>query len=416
MEFDQVIENTIKDPNYNPYCMPCPGLQRMRRVEAFWWKCPKCGAQHDVRALAKRYIEWKKRMEGILPKEEFERRKAELLDKRFPLLKHGGVTLVDVMGSDKRIVDAARTTSKIESKGDKEDRNLIRYLMRHRHSTPVEFPVVEFLIECPMDLWRQFIRHRTASVNEFSTRYSEAPDINDTIEPDAWRLQSKSNRQGSSDDNVQEWPEGYRLGTCATTSEVTVEKQCPGGYVTVASYPPGTVPTPGHYLSQQETELHEKVWDTYEERLKFGVANEVARKDLCLSTYTKACWQANLHNILHLLGLRMDKHAQWEIRQYANKMFEILQQLFPVTMQAFLDYRLNALTLTALDQVVIANMVKAGCEEPAMQQSYTPPRLPPYEVEWFLRNQHPDWVGIEKCRERDECLAKLQAMNLVRMA
>ena len=303
-------------------------------------------------------------MEQLLTETEFNHRLHKIRGKRFPLLAHGGITLINVMGRDQDIVDAARTTSNIEPVTDKDDGNLIRYLMRHRHSTPVEFPIVRFLVECPMDLWRQWIRHRTASVNEFSSRYSKVPDINDTTEPDKWRLQSKGNRQGSSAEFVTAFPPGY-------------VELCPAGV----------------HLTTREAELHKLQRDIYEERMRFGVANEQARKDLCLSQYTRAYWQNDLHNTLHFLGLRMDSHAQLEIRQFANKMGEILAELYPATWQAFLDYRLNAMTLTALDQVVIRNLVtnlELGDNETSKA---------PYTVEDFLAQQHPNWYGLKSCRE-----------------
>lgn len=341
-------------------------------------------------------------MQNLITDAQFAERLAELKGKRFPLLSHGGVTLIDAMGSDARIVQAARTTSNVQALGKLSDRGLIRTLIRNRHSTPIEFPVVCFLVECPMDLWRQWIRHRTASVNEFSTRYSEVPDINDTTPPDRWRLQSKSNRQGSSGEFVTEFPPDWQYPAYLHDDM--------------------KLTNPGEYLSRRERSIHEVVHELYEERIKLGVAKEQARKDLCLSTYTRAWWQNDLHNTLHFLGLRMDSHAQWEIRQFANKMGEIIQQLFPVTWEAFEDYRLNAMTLSALDKVVIANLVKRAGDaagETAATTGFENDRealnyLPPYSVDVFMECQHPDWIELEKCTERDECLAKLRDIGLVK--
>ncbi len=343
-------------------------------------------------------------MEQLLTEEEFQSRLASLKGRRFPLLSKGGLTLVDAMGSDRRIVEAARTTSDITGKGDADDRNLLRYLVRHRHTTPREFPVVCFLVEIPMDAWRQWIRHRTASVNEFSTRYSEVPDVNDTTDPVAWRLQATTNRQGSSGEFVTAFPEGYDVDTMGPEPTPVLVK---------------SRRTAGEYLSSQEKQLHDLQRSVYEERIRFGVAKEQARKDLCLSTYTRAFWQNDLHNTLHFLGLRMDAHAQLEIRVYANQMSEILRQLYPVTWAAFEDYQLNASTLTALDKLVIKNLVEdahgwafdahnTGREEKIF--------MPPYPIERFMECQHPDWKELQRCRERDECLQKLQNLGLVRAA
>ncbi len=333
-------------------------------------------------------------MDQLLTDEEFQTRLAELRGKRFPVLSHGGITLMDAMGSDRRIVDAARTTSDLQGKGDADDRNLLRYLLRHHHGTPFEFPQLTFLIECPMDTWRQAIRHRMSSVNEFSSRYSTVPDINDVTDPDSWRLQSQTNRQGSAGDFVTDWPadwlvvedENHKIG----------EFHRDGFTIHMGS---GT--TPGQYLSAQETSVHGMIRNAYEERLKFGVAKEQARKDLCLSTYTRAYWHWDLRNLLHFLGLRMDSHAQLEIRLFANQMGEIVQHLFPVSWMAFSDYQLNALTLSTLDQQVIRNL----------SDNFLPPDGLP--IATFLKCQHKDWVGIAKSRERDECLAKLQKLGLV---
>lgn len=322
-------------------------------------------------------------MQMMISDDEFAKRLHEVKGKRFPILSHGGVTLIDAMGSDNRIVQAARTTSNVQAAGKMSDRGLIRTLIRNRHSTPIEFPVVAFLVDCPMDLWRQWIRHRTASVNEFSSRYSEVPDINDVTPPDKWRLQSRSNRQGSSGEFVSEFPPGWAYPTYLA-DHLKIEN-------------------PGEYLSQREQTLHGIVREMYEERIMLGVAKEQARKDLCLSTYTKAWWQNDLHNTLHFLGLRMDSHAQWEIRQYANTMGEILSHLFPVTWEAFLDYRLNAMTLSALDTQVMQTLITSQYAR----------NNPPYPLEIFYEHQHDDWREIEKCTERDECLAKLRNLGLV---
>ena len=203
----------------------------------------------------------------------------------------------------------------LHEKKDK-DRTLIRYLMRHRHTTPFEMAELKFLVRVPMDCWRQWIRHRTASVNEYSTRYTEAIDSQQTTLPGEWRLQSGSNKQGSGD-------------------FLPIERLDNLG---------------GDYLSDSEAAFQAEAKRVYEERIQAGVAREQARKDLPLSTYTEAYWKIDLHNLLHFLGLRMDSHAQLEIRQYATTIGEqIVKPLFPTVWEAFQDYRMNAMFLTALD-------------------------------------------------------------------
>lgn len=236
----------------------------------------------------------------------------KLIEKEFKVLDKGFIRLVDVMGSDEAVVQAARVSYGKGTKTKHEDEGLIRYLMRHRHTTPFEQCELKFHVKVPMDCWRQWIRHRTASVNEYSTRYSEAIDDKQETKPDEWRLQDiKKNRQGS---------EGF------------LDKRN------------------GNLLTYHENKFHKDAKEIYEMRLDKGVAREQARKDLPLSTYTMAYWKIDLHNLLHFLSLRMDSHAQLEIRSYANVIGnEIVAKLFPLTWAAFQDYRLNAMTLTARD-------------------------------------------------------------------
>lgn len=238
---------------------------------------------------------------------------SDIIGKEFPVLDKGFVRLVEVMGGDDAIVQAARISYGIGTKKVSEDRGLIRYLMRHRHTTPFEMAEIKLHVRVPMDCWRQWIRHRTASVNEYSTRYSEAIDDKQQTAPDAWRSQSKANKQGSSDFLSGEIKEG------------------------------------GH-LSRRESELHQMAKDVYHERIDMGVAREQARKDLPLSTYTEAYWKVDLHNLFGFLSLRMDGHAQSEIQQFANTIGnEIVIHWVPHAWEAFKDYRLGAMFLTRLD-------------------------------------------------------------------
>lgn len=282
--------------------------------------------------------------------------------KKFPVLDDGFVCLVDVMGNDQAIVQAARVSYGEGTRRVSDDRTLIRYLMRHHHTTPFEMAEVKLLVRVPMDAWRQWIRHRTASVNEYSTRYSIAIDAAQTTAPDAWRMQATSNRQGSD----------------GLLDEKT-----------------------GEALSAQESQFQKQARELYQQRLDQGVAREQARKDLPLSTYTEAYWKMDLHNLLHFLYLRMDPHAQQEIGQYARTIgLEIVRPLFPVVWEAFADYRLEGLHLSRLEQDVIARLAAAG-------------KLPAGEAD-FLAAQDPNWGKLERCRERDECREKLVRLGLVR--
>ena len=326
-----------------------------------------------------------------------------------PVLSDGFICLVDCMGADEDIVQAARVSYNRHGLSDSErvlaklqsfrkdtildkesckeisafsdgeirraekacaddDAKLLRMLYRQRHTTPFEQCEVKFLIRIPMDAWRQGVRHRTASINEYSTRYTEAIDSRDETPPDGWRLQAKSNKQGSSG-LLTEWPE--------TITQVD------------------SPVTPGEYLSNQESWFHRVAQGLYQERLEFGIAKEQARKDLPLSTYTELYWKCDLHNIFHFLGLRMDSHAQLEIRLYANAMFDIVKQLFPIASQAFLDYRFNAFTMTALDTEV-AKLIGYEVLKPGIARF----------------DQLMQTVITDK-REQDECRAKFLKMGLI---
>jgi thymidylate synthase (FAD) len=284
--------------------------------------------------------------------------------RKFPVLDDGFVALVDCMGDDGSVVQAARVSYGEGTRKVSDDRQLIRYLMRHAHTTPFEMAELKFVVRVPMDCWRQWIRHRTASVNEYSTRYSLAIDSMQGTSDDEWRTQATVNRQGSA------------------------------GLLEAGS---------GGRFTQAEKDLQEQARRVYEQRLEAGIAREQARKDLPLSTYTEAYWKIDLHNLLHFLALRMDAHAQLEIRRYSETIgHEIVKPLFPLVWEAFLDYRVEAMRLTRLDRSVISRLVvqSAGRGLPASQAD-------------FLAAQDPSWTGLERCRERDECLDKLVSLGLV---
>src|SRR3990170_100663 len=255
--------------------------------------------------------------------ESLHRLRSEALDavlgKDFRVLDDGFVRVVDYMGTDDAIVQAARVSYGSGTKKLREDRALIRYLMRHAHTTPFEMCEIKLHVRVPMDCWRQWIRHRTANVNEYSTRYSVAIDSAQTTPEDEWRFQAITNRQGS---------EGF-LDTAI-----------------------------GEELTKQESELHRFTRDVYQKRIDAGVAREQARKDLPLSTYTEAYWKIDLHNLLHFLHLRMELNAQLEIRQYAEVICnEIVKRWCPVTWQAFWDYRMNSMTFSGLEIKIITAML-----------------------------------------------------------
>jgi thymidylate synthase (FAD) len=304
-----------------------------------------------------------------IPESSLDRQKLvhDLRWKKFPVLDDGFVCLVDVMGEDSSIVQAARVSYGEGTKRVSDDRTLIRYLLRHRHTTPFEMAEIKFLVRVPMDCWRQWVRHRTANINEYSTRYSLAIDAAQTTPPEEWRSQAESNRQGSGD-----------------------------------SLPPAL----GQQLSAEESELQSRMRQVYQQRIESGVAREQARKDLPLATYTEAYWKIDLHNLLHFLALRMDSHAQLEIRNYATAIGEnIVRPLFPVVWEAFLDYRMQSISLTRLDCEVIQTLTR---------QAAAAGSVPPFTEDAFMAAQHSGWAALSRSRERDECLAKLRQLGLVK--
>jgi thymidylate synthase (FAD) len=232
--------------------------------------------------------------------------------------EHGLVALLDVMPrfapvgktADFAIVQAARVSYGEGTKQVSEDRGLIRYLARHRHTTPFEMVEFKFHHVMPIFVARQWIRHRTANVNEYSARYSVVKDRFYRPSVEGVRQQSKTNRQG-----------GEERAAVATAEDFL------------------------RYLEQTE----ESQYAGYEKAIEGGIARELARIGLPLSVYTEWYWKIDLHNLFHFLSLRMDPHAQQEIRDYANAMFALIQPIVPVAAEAFLDYRLNAMSLSGLE-------------------------------------------------------------------
>ena len=284
-----------------------------------------------------------------------------ILGHPFKVLDDGFVRVVDYMGSDESIVQAARVSYGKGTKTVLQNEGLIRYLMRHQHTTPFEMCEIKLHVRVPMDCWRQWARHRTANVNEYSTRYSEAIDEAHRTGKGQWRRQSKSNRQGSS------------------------------GYLD---------PGMGDALSRREEEIQKAAREVYEERLEKGVAREQARKDLPLSTYTEAYWKVDLHNLFHFLQLRMDERAQLEIRNYATTIGnEIVRQWCPIAWQAFVDYRLESLVLTRIEKQVV-ELLAAGKPKDATEKVAHQGWLVPADKGW------------KRSRERAELEEKLAGLSM----
>lgn len=280
----------------------------------------------------------------------------ELKWRKFPVLDKGWVCLVDKMGDDAAIVSAARTSYGEGTKKTSDEETLLRYLMRHRHSSPFESCQIKLQMHLPIFVERQMARHRTAGWNEVSGRYSELPEEYYVPEAEDVQAQSATNKQGRGDALAKDVVTQFQVG-CRLSGDAAFKN--------------------------------------YKASLQFGVAREVARINLPLSTYTEKVWWINLHNMLHFLALRMAPDAQLEIRQYATVIGEqIVKPLFPATWQAFLDYRLNAMQLTALDIGVLQRMGGQRVERSG----------------FILFCPH-QWQG-ERCREREECWEKLLKLGV----
>ncbi|MFO0832652.1 MAG: FAD-dependent thymidylate synthase [Phycisphaerales bacterium] len=245
-------------------------------------------------------------------------------------LDHGFVALIDAMPrlvgegqtADSAIVQAARVSYGQGTRQVNEDRGLIRYLLRHRHTTPFEMVEFKFHIAMPIFIARQWIRHRTANVNEYSARYSILPDRFYTPSIEAVRKQSKGNRQGGEETFVV-------------------------GHAGSGEQPHDELRTAQEFLAFLDTSQQQ-----YEQYLKLtekGVSRELARMGLPVNVYTEWYWKCDLHNILRFLSLRMDPHAQLEIREYAHAMHDLIAPIVPITMEAWRDYELESIRLTRLE-------------------------------------------------------------------
>jgi thymidylate synthase (FAD) len=247
-------------------------------------------------------------------------------------LDNGFVRLVDVMGNDDSIVQAARVSYGKGTKTVNEDRGLIRYLLRHKHTTPFEMVEFKFHIKLPIFVARQWIRHRTANVNEYSGRYSEMKDEFYLPELSEIRPQSTMNKQGRSE-------ETFPL-------EVSTE------------------------IRQKLETTQKHLFAEYQELLEMGFARELARINLPLSNYTEWYWKIDLHNLFHFLRLRIDSHAQYEIRVFGEAIAEIIKQYVPLAWQAFEDYILNARNFSAFELRAVADLIKGKKIEDLVADEY----------------------------------------------
>ncbi|NEH50729.1 FAD-dependent thymidylate synthase [Rhizobium leguminosarum] len=253
----------------------------------------------------------------------------EIIHQTIPVLDHGFIRVVDYMGDDAAVVQAARVSYGRGTKKVSEDRGLIRYLMRHFHTTPFEMAEIKVHVKLPIFVARQWIRHRTASVNEYSARYSILDK--EFYVPDSSHLaaQSSTNKQGREDNSLED--SAWVLDLLRDESERSYR-----GYTSLLN------------TSEDGSDL---------DNGRVGIARELARMNLSLNFYTQWYWKTNLHNLLNFLRLRADPHAQYEIRAYAEKLLDITEKWVPLTFEAFKEYRLGAVTLSASAWRVIQDRI-----------------------------------------------------------
>ena len=260
----------------------------------------------------------------------------KILYEAIPVLDHGFVRVVDYMGDDSSVVQSARVSYGKGTKKVSTDSGLIKYLMRHRHSTPFEMCEIKYHVKLPIFVARQWIRHRTANVNEYSARYSILDKEFYLPAKEHLAVQSKSNRQGRGD-----LINGKQADHVLNLLKEDAEK----------SY------------KDYELMLNERYDGTTIDENKKGLARELARMNLTLNTYTQWYWKTDLLNLLNFLSLRAGDHAQYEIRAYADVMIDSLRRWVPITYEAFMDYRVGSTELSAKGKSVILRMLKGeNCE------------------------------------------------------
>ena len=255
----------------------------------------------------------------------------KILYEVLPVLDHGFVRVVDYMGDDSSIVQSARVSYGKGTKKVSTDSGLIKYLMRHRHSTPFEMCEIKYHVKLPIFVARQWIRHRTANVNEYSARYSILDKEFYLPGKEHLAAQSKNNRQGRGD-----LINGKQADDILKMLKEDAEKT----------------------YDDYETMLNERYDGTTINENKKGLARELARMNLTLNTYTQWYWKTDLLNLLNFLSLRADDHAQYEIRAYADLMINTLKKWVPITYEAFMDYRIGAMELSSKGKTVISKMIK----------------------------------------------------------
>jgi len=255
----------------------------------------------------------------------------KVLFEAIPILDHGFIRVIDYMGDDTSIVQAARVSYGKGTKKVSTDSGLIKYLMRHWHSTPFEMCEIKYHVKLPIFIARQWIRHRTANVNEYSARYSILDKEFYLPSPEHLAAQSKNNRQGRG--NIIKGDQAKKvLNLLKKDAEQTYDNY--------------------------EMMLNERYDGSIIDEKETGLARELARMNLTLNTYTQWYWKTDLLNLMNFLRLRVDHHAQYEIRAYADVMLDSLKKWVPITYDAFMDYRVGGTEVSAKGKIIIQKLIK----------------------------------------------------------
>jgi thymidylate synthase (FAD) len=255
----------------------------------------------------------------------------KILYEAIPILDHGFIRVVDYMGNDTSIVQAARVSYGKGTKKVSTDAGLIKYLMRHWHSTPFEMCEIKYHVKLPIFIARQWIRHRTANVNEYSARYSILDKEFYLPKTENLAAQSQSNRQGRGD---------VLQGEQATKVLNLLKNDAEQTY------------------NNYEMMLNERYDGSVINEKEVGLARELARMNLTLNTYTQWYWKTDLLNLMNFLRLRADHHAQYEIRTYADAMLDTLKKWVPITYEAFMDYRVGGTEVSAKGKIILQKLIK----------------------------------------------------------
>ncbi|MCH7472505.1 FAD-dependent thymidylate synthase, partial [bacterium] len=277
----------------------------------------------------------------------------ELLDKRIPVLDKGFVRLVDYLGGDARIVQSARVSYGEGTRTVREDKGLIHYLYRNAHTSPFEQVQLTFHCKLPIFVARQWVRHRTARLNELSGRYSVMRDEFYLPDQNVIRYQSKMNKQGRMEKRKGEHGSLFVLPSSKSVKG-RKEKARLARSETVVAYA-----VDKRILEILKTE-QEQAYCDYEEMLGYGIARELARINLPLSLYTEWYWQIDLNNLFHFLKLRLDPHAQYEIHEYAKALAMCAQAVAPLAYEAFEEYGLQGVRFSRREMIVLRKMLKRG--------------------------------------------------------